>query len=132
MSFLDNLENNLKSLESQEDGKESAQRQHRDRENQRANAKAVAPFAEQLKEAPFTAELLKQTSRVGHSLRTMIRATWLDTTLRLEARDRKLELRPTPAGIAAVYLENNQEIRQEPLDLTGNPELLLRHWLETI
>ena len=132
MSFLDNLENNLKSLESQEDGKESAQRQHRDRENQRANAKAVAPFAEQLKEGPYTAELLKQTTRVGHSLRTMIRATWLDTTLRLEARDRKLELRPTAAGIAAVYLENNQEVRQQPLDLDGSPELLLRDWLETI
>ncbi len=132
MSFLDNLENNLKSLESQEDGKESAQRQHRDRENQRANARAVAPFAEQLKDGPYTAELLKQTSRVGHSLRTMIRTTWLDTTLRLEARDRKLELRPTPEGIAAVYFEANQEIRKEPLDLSGSPELLLRNWLETI
>jgi len=130
MSFLDNLENNLKSLESQEEGKESAQRQHQERENQRANAKAVAPFAEQLKDGPYTAELLKQAARVGHSLRVMVRATWLGNTLRLEARERKLELRPTPAGIAAVYVENSGETRTEPLDLSGSPEQLLRAWLE--
>ncbi|SPE36439.1 conserved hypothetical protein [Candidatus Sulfopaludibacter sp. SbA3] len=130
MSFLDNLENNLKSLESQEEGKESAERQHRERENERASAQAVAPFAEQLKKGPYTAELLKQTARVGHSLRVMVRATWLGTMLRLEARDSKLELRPTPAGITAVYLENNREVRSEPLDLNGSPEQLLRDWLE--
>lgn len=132
MSFLDNLENNLKSLETQEEGKESAERQQRDRENQRANARASAPFAEQLKDGPYTAELLRQTTRVGHSLRTMIRATWLGTTLRLEARDRKLELRPTASGIAAVYLEGNQELRTETLDLDGSPEQLLRGWLEAV
>ena len=130
MSFLDNLENNLKSLESQEDGKESAERQQREREHQKAAAQAVAPFAEELKKSPYTAELLKQASRVGHSLRVMVRATWLGTTLRLEARGRKLELRPTPEGIATVYLEDNREVRSEPLDLTGNPEQLLRKWLE--
>lgn len=130
MSFLDDLENNLKSLESQEEGKESAEREHRQRENQRANALAVGPFAEQLKEGPYTAELLKQAARVGHSLRVMVRATWLGATLRLEARDRKLELRPTPAGITAVYLENNREVSSQPLDLNGNPEQLLRAWLE--
>lgn len=131
MSFLDNLENNLKSLESQEEGKESAQRQQRERDTRRANAQAVAPYAEQLKDGPFTAELLKQASRVGHSLRTMVRATWIGANLRLEARDRKLELRPTSTGIAAVYLENNQEVRSEPLDLNGSPERLLRQWLES-
>lgn len=130
MSFLDNLENNLKSLESQEEGKEAAERQQKQRENQRASAQAIAPFAEQLKKSPFTAELLKQTVRVGHSLRTMVRATWLGSTLRLEARDRKLEFRPTAAGIATVYLEGNRELRSEPLDLNGNPEQLLRQWLE--
>jgi hypothetical protein len=130
MSFLDNLENNLKSLESQEDGKESAERQHRERENQRASAQAVAPYAEELKKGPYTAELLKQASRVGHSLRVMVRVTWIGTSLRLEARDRKLELRPTPTGIDAVYLEENREVRSEPLNLQGSPEQLLRTWLE--
>ena len=130
MSFLDNLENNLKSLESQEDGKESAERQHRERESQKASAQAVAPFAEELKKGPYTAELLKQASRVGHSLRVMVRVTWIGSSLRLEARDRKLELRPTPTGIQAVYLEENREVRSEPLNLKGNPEQLLRTWLE--
>jgi len=130
MSFLDNLENNLKSLESQEDGKESAERQHRERESQKASAQAVAPFAEELKKGPYTAELLKQASRVGHSLRVMVRVTWIGSSLRLEVRDRKLELRPTPTGIQAVYLEENREVRSEPLNLKGNPEQLLRTWLE--
>jgi hypothetical protein len=130
MSFLDNLENNLKSLESQEDGKDSAERQHRERESQRASAQAVAPYAEELKKGPYTAELLKQASRVGHSLRVMVRVTWIGSTLRLEARERKLELRPTPTGIDAVYLEENREVRSEPLNLKGNPEQLLRAWLE--
>ena len=67
MSFLDNLENNLKSLESQEEGKESAERAARTRDAQRASAQAVAPWAEQLKKGPFTAELLKQAARVGFS-----------------------------------------------------------------
>ena len=45
MSFLDDLENNLKSLETQEEGKESAERAHRARENARAQALAAAPWA---------------------------------------------------------------------------------------
>ena len=131
MSFLDNLENNLKSLESQEEGKESSLRQQKERESRRAAAQAVAPVAEQLKNGPYTAELLKQASRVGHALRVMVRATWLGDTLRLEARDRRLELRPTPAGIVAAYLEGGREIRSEPLDTAGSPEQLLRQWLES-
>ena len=98
MSFLDNLENNLKSLESSEQGKDDAERAHRTRENERAQAQAVAPFAEQLKQSPYTAELLKQAARVGFSLRTKVHIAWLGSTLRLEARDKRLELRPTPAG----------------------------------
>lgn len=129
MSFLDNLENNLKSLESQEDGKENAARQHRTRQNERANAQAVAPYAEQLKKGPYTAELLRQATRIGHTMRIKVHIAWLGSTLRLEARERRLELRPTPTGVVAVYLENNQELRNEPLDLTGDPEALLRPWL---
>ncbi|HWC95919.1 MAG TPA: hypothetical protein VG456_04200 [Candidatus Sulfopaludibacter sp.] len=130
MSFLDNLENSLKSLESQEEGKESAQRLHKERESQRASAQAAAPQAEILKKGPYTAELLKQATRVGHSLRVMVRATWIGTSLRLEARDQKLELRPTASGILAVYLKENREVSSAPLDLTGSPEQLLRTWLE--
>ena len=130
MSFLDNLENNLKSLESQEEGKESAERSRRARESEKANAQAAAPWAEQLKKGPFTAELLKQAARIGFSLRQKIRVAWLGTTLRLEARDRRLELRPTAAGVVAAYLENGVEVRSEPLDLEGDAAELVRRWLE--
>lgn len=129
MSFLDNLENNLKSLESTEQGKDDAARERKARDTARAEAQAAAPHAEALKKGPFTAELLKQATRVGFTLRTKIHLAWLGSTLRLEARERKLELRPTPTGIVAVYIEDGREARTEPLDLTANPETLLRAWL---
>ena len=132
MSFLDNLENNLKSLESQEEGKDDAERQHRERENQRASAQAAAPYAEELKKGPYTAELLKQAARVGHGMRVKVHIAWLGSTLRLEARERRLELRPTRDGIVAVYLESNQETRTQALDLKGNPEELVRQWLSEV
>ena len=58
MSFLDNLENSLKNLESSEEGKEERGRQQRERETQLAQARAAAPFAEELKKGPFTVALL--------------------------------------------------------------------------
>jgi hypothetical protein len=129
MSFLDNLENNLKSLESQEEGKESAERSRRARETERAHAQAAAPWAEELKKGPFTAELLKQAARIGFSLRVKVHVAWLGATLRLEARGRRLELRPTAAGVLAVYLEDGVEPRTHPLDLKSDPAELLRQWL---
>jgi hypothetical protein len=130
MSFLDNLENNLKSLESGEQAKDDAAREHKARQSARAEAQAAAPHAEALKKSPFTAELLKQAARIGFALRTKVHLAWLGSTLHLEARERKLELRPTGAGVMAVYIEDGREIRAEPLDLNGNPETLLRSWLE--
>jgi hypothetical protein len=129
MSFLDNLENNLKSLESSEQGKEDKERAHRARESERARVQAEAPFADQLKNGPYAAELLKHAARVGFSLRTKVHIAWLGSSLRLEAREKRLELRPTAAGIVAVYIENGQELRSEALDLSGSPEALVRGWL---
>src|SRR5665811_1477335 len=129
MSYLDNLENNLKSLESSEQGKDDAERAQRTRENERAQAQAVAPFAEQLKKSPYTAELLKQAARVGFRLRTKVHIAWLGSTLRLEARDNRMELRPTPKGIVACYIEDGQEKRTEACDLKGSPEDLVSKWL---
>ena len=129
MSFLDDLENNLKSLESSEQGKDDAERAQRARESERAQAQAVAPYAEQLKKSPYTKELLTQAARVGFSLRTKVHIAWLGSTLRLEARDKRLELRPTPQGIVAGYIENGQETRTEACDLNGSAEDLVRRWL---
>jgi hypothetical protein len=129
MSFLDNLENNLKSLESREEGNDTAEQQRRARERDRAEAQAAAPYAEELKKSPFTSELLKQAARVGFEKRTKIHVAWLGSTLRLEARERRLELRPTGAGVKAVYIESGQEVRSEPANLNGNAEELIRAWL---
>src|ERR1043165_4138129 len=109
MSYLDNLENTLKSLESHEEGKESAEQQQRARERDRAAAQAAAPYAEELKKGPFTAELLKQAARVGFEKRVKVHVAWLGSTLRLEARDRRVELRPGASGVTAVYIEDGQE-----------------------
>lgn len=128
MSFLDNLENNLKSLESHEEGKEEAERERRSRDAERTAAQAAAPFADQLKKSLFTAGVLTQSVRVGHSLRTKVHVAWLGNTLRLEARERRLELRPTAKGIVAAYIENGSE-RTVPLDLGSDPEQFVRSWL---
>jgi len=129
MSFLDNLENNLKSLENAEQNREERERRSRDRTAERNQALAAAPWADELKKGPFTAELLKQATRIGFSMRTKVNILWMGTTLRLEARDRRLELRPTAEGIVAAYLESGQEQRAEPLDLKSDPAELVRAWL---
>jgi len=130
MSFLDNLENNLKSLESSGQGREGAEREHKARASARAAAQAAAPHADALRNGPFTAELLKQAARVGFAMRTKVHVAWLGSTLRLEARHRRLELRPTAAGVVAVYIEGPTETRTEPVDLNGSAEALVRGWLQ--
>src|SRR5690349_12813843 len=130
MSFLDNLENNLKSLESGEQARDDADRERKARDHNRAAILAVAPYAEELRKGPFTAELLKQATRIGFSLRTKVNIAWLGSTLRLEAREKRLELRPTPAGVVAVYIEDGKEVRTEDVNLKGNAEALIRSWLQ--
>ncbi len=129
MSFLDNLENNLKSLESQEEASESKQREHDRRESERARSLAAAPWAEKLKQAPYTDNLLKQATIMGHGLRTKVYISWMGPILRLEARGRKLELRPTNDGIVAVTLEGNNEPRSQAVDLDGDPTALAEQFL---
>jgi len=129
MSFLDNLENTLKNLETSEQGREDAERAQRARESERAQAQAAAPYAEELKNGPFTAELMKQAARVGFSMRVKVHIAWLGTTLRLEAREKRLELRPTAGGIVAAYLVDGKETRTEACDLSGSAEALVRGWL---
>src|SRR5580692_8933758 len=129
MSFLDDLENSLKSLENSEEGRANRESEHRQRERERAATQAAAPFAEQLKHGPFTTALLRDAARVGHSLRTKIHIVWLGSTLRLEARGKRLELRPTAEGVVAARIENGRETRVEPLDLKSDPEQLIRSWL---
>jgi len=132
MSFLDNLESNLKSMESREERGDHHGRDAKLRDAERARTQASAEYAELLRKGPYAAELLKQAVRLGHGMRTKVHLAWLGTTLRLEARGAKLELRPTGRGIVAAFIENNAEVRTVPVDLAGNPEGLLREWLAVL
>jgi hypothetical protein len=133
MSFSDNLENNLKSLESADErDPAAATRNQRNKQSQRAITLASAPQAEKLRSGKFTSGLLTHATRIGHGLRTKVDIIWLGTTLRLQAREHRLELRPSPEGIMAHFLVDGQEIRKQKVDLSGNPEQLAKEWLETV
>jgi hypothetical protein len=126
MSFLDSLENNLKALEGTE---HAGLDDYKRRESERQRTASAAPWAERLKRAPYTQELMQQATRAGYQIRTKVNFTWIGTTLRLEARNHRLELRPTGDGIEVVYLKGTEELRREKIDLTGKPEAILHHWL---
>jgi hypothetical protein len=126
MSFLDNLENNLKALESRDEGGLDESRR-RDRE--RELAIAAAPWAERLKREPFAQTLMQQATLGGRQRRIKVNLMWIGTTLRLEARGHRLELRPGKDGIAAVFLRGSKEVRQEPVDLRGDPRKLTGDWM---
>lgn len=127
MSFLDNLESNLKNLESRDET--AAQRERERRDHEASSARAAAPFAEKLRTSAFTAGLLDHATRLAFQKRTKVHIAWLGTTLRLEARNRRLELRPTPAGVLAVFIEDGSEISSKSVDLDSDPAALAREWL---
>ncbi len=127
MSFLDNLENNLKALENREEKDAQA---HERRERDRAAALAAAPHAEALKKSPFVETLLTAARTLGHQQRTMVRFAWIGTTLRLEAKDKRLDLVPTPDGIRAIERHGDTESAPRPVDLSGSAEDLAREWLK--
>jgi len=133
MSFSDSLENDLKNMESREERDPRADaRGQRVKQSQRAGALAAAPFAENLKSGKFTQGLFKSVTRIGHGLRTKVNIVWLGTTLRLQAREHKLELRPGPDGVTAHFLVNEKEIRKQKLDLSSDPELMAKEWLALV
>jgi hypothetical protein len=126
MSFLDNLENNLKALESRDEGGLDESRR-RDRE--RELAVASAPWAERLKREPFAQTLMQQATVAGRESRTKVNLMWIGTSLRLEARGHRLELRPGPKGVSAVFLKGPEEVRHEPVDLSSDPAKLTSKWM---
>ena len=132
MSFLDNLESNLKSMESREERGDQNSREAKLREAERGRTQGSAAYAEQLRKGPYAAELMRQATRQGFAMRTKVHLAWLGTTLRLEARGSKLELRPTAAGVVAAFVEGQAEVRSAAVDLDGNPEGLVREWLATL
>lgn len=126
MSFLDNLENSLKNLEAHDERDPGEQRR---KEDERSRAQAAAPWAEKLKTAPYTQRLFEQAAIAGHRIRTKIYMAWIDSTLRLEARERRLELKPGPDGITVTFFEPDGHTETMPGDLNSKPEDLLEKWL---
>src|SRR5207253_6037318 len=119
MSFLDNLENNLKALESREEkDPEKVKRDNERRESDRTAAISRAPHADALKTSAFTSELLTQCRTIGHGLRVLVRFTWIGDNLRLDAASKRLELVPAADGINAVYSMDGAELRRAKLDLS--------------
>ncbi len=131
MSYLDNLENNLKALENQEQrDPEKVKREQERREAERTAALLRAPHADALKNSPFTSELLTQCRAIGHGQRVLVQFTWLGETLRLDAKEKRLQLAPTAEGITAVFSVNGEVIERA----TVNPQAddaaaLAKSWL---
>lgn len=128
MSFLDNLENNLKALEGRDEGLDDS----RKRENERDRRLAIAPWAERLKREPYAEALMRQATLAGRQRRMKVNLAWIETTLRLEARGHRLELQPTPEGVVAVFLRDTEEVRRAPVDLAGDPQGLTDEWMAAI
>jgi hypothetical protein len=134
VSFLDNLENNLKAMESREEmDPEALQRQSSQREAERAEALRRGPFERALKESPFTGDLIAACRRLGHAKRAMVRPTWLDSMLRLEVRldgvEQRLELQPTGEGVEAVFLTEGKEVSRETLNLKSKADDLAARYI---
>jgi hypothetical protein len=130
MSFLDNLDDNLKALESRGERDPGAQaREASAQEAARLAALEIAPHAEALRNGPFKDGLLIACRDIGHRGRILVRATWVGATLRLEAGARKLELRPTSAGVLAVFFHEGTERETTPIDLSINPAKIAEKWL---
>ena len=130
MSFLDNLESNLKALESREEkDPEALARQAAAREAARSVALQIAPHADALRNGPFLNGLLTACRQIGHSKRILVKAVWVDSTFRLEAGGKKLELRPTANGVLAVSLVDGSEQETTAIDLSSDPAKLAEDWL---
>ncbi len=126
MGFLDNLENSLKGLENTE---ERDPNEARRRQNERASSLAAAPWANQLKDSAYTKTLFEKAALRGHQLRSKIYMAWFDSTLRLETRNRVLELKPTAEGVFAEYADPDGNPKREAVDLASDPAELLEHWI---
>ncbi len=130
MSFLDNLENNLKGLEErQERGPAQARKAAEQRESERDRARAAQPWAEQLRKGPFAQQLMTEATRIGFGLRTKVYISWAGSALRLDARERRLELRPTPGGVVADFYVNGERTSSRSVDLNGDARGLAESWL---
>jgi hypothetical protein len=131
MSYLDNLENNLKALESlEEKDPEKVKREKERREADRNAALARAPHVEALKNSAFTSDLLTECRMVGRGQRVLVQFTWIGENLRLDAKGKRLELVPTPEGIVGVFSVDGMETGRAAVNpQADDPAALAKKWL---
>jgi hypothetical protein len=131
MSFLDNLENNPKALESQEEkDPEKVKRDHERRDAERNAALLRAPYVEALKNSAFTSQLLTECRTIGHGQRVLVQFVWIGETLRLNAKAKRMELIPSPEGITAILSVDGEETARTTIDpQKDDPASLARRWL---
>jgi hypothetical protein len=132
MSFLDNLENNLKALENREErDPEKVKRDQERREAERNDALSRAPFVEALKKSSFTSELLAQCRAIGRTQRALVQFAWIGDNLRLDVPGKRMEFIATADGIRAILSRDGVESARISVDTaTDDPGALARRWLE--
>jgi hypothetical protein len=128
MGFLDNLESNLKSMESAGEREEGPATKNR-READRAARVAIQPFVEKLRKSPFTDHLLRAAHMESFRIRVRITAVWIGDMLRLELPGKRLELIPSPSGVRAQETLNGVPAEPVAVDFESDPAELLKHWL---
>ncbi|HZT39010.1 MAG TPA: hypothetical protein VFA28_14030 [Bryobacteraceae bacterium] len=130
MSFINNLENTLKGLEErQERDPGQTRRAAEQRHSEGERARAAQPWAERLRKGPFAQQLMTEATRIGFGLRTKVYISWAGSALRLDARERRLELRPTPDGVIADSYVNGERTGSWSVDLNSDARKLAEIWL---
>ncbi len=132
MSFLDNLENTLKNAESREERESASRRNSKHADADRARARSIQPVAEELRKSKFTSDFMAEVTRIAHGLRTKVYITWIGSTLRLEAREHRLELVPTAEGVVAFTHVDGKQTGKQTVDLKKSPKPLADKWLSTV
>ncbi len=130
MGFLDNLEDTLKNAERGNE-REDEKSANISRAAELEALRAAAPNAEALKKGQWTQDLLTHCVTLGHSQRMRVGMAWIGTTLRLDAREKRLDLQPTADSIVAIYSIDGAETAREPVNLKSDPAVLARKWLAT-
>lgn len=74
----------------------------------------------------------QRRARTSHQIRSRIQVVWLETALKLEFKEHRLELRATADGILVVSVRNGKEEKVAPADLNANGSELVQDWLKDV
>jgi hypothetical protein len=130
MGFLDNLENTLKNAERGAE-REDEKAEGVSRAAEMEALRAAAPHAEALKKGQWTQDLLTHCVTIGHGQRVRVGMAWIGTTLRLDAKEKRMDLRPHAKGVDAVFSVDGVETGKQTVNFKSDPAKLAKKWLTT-